>query len=143
MTAACATVIDYLAYCGYEYFGADTTGDAVAAQYERLAALGKSEGFYPLIILVTPKLAEAIEFRREDYSLFTKDDIAEWRESHADFTRTDVEACLETDVEACLEMEKERFESHRRLEWGALPGKTTVPSPHLRRTKAIKLSMLR
>ena len=80
MTAYCKTIVDFLG-CEYEYFEF-TKGGEIYARYKALAALGKEEGFTPLIVIPTDTLAEAfdIEFLNEIYGTGTTPEaFAGWR----------------------------------------------------------------
>jgi hypothetical protein len=68
MTQDCKTIIDFLG-CDYELFENEPDGAKICVRHEELWEVGQSEGFTPLLILVSDVLAEAMELSFEDADL--------------------------------------------------------------------------
>ncbi|SCW75295.1 protein of unknown function [Paenibacillus tianmuensis] len=80
MTDDCKAILDFL-NCDYELFENEKNGEKIVERFNKLTAQGKTDGFYPLIIVVSDILVEALEPVFDDYDVEnTAEGIAAFRQ---------------------------------------------------------------
>jgi hypothetical protein len=65
MTNSCQFILNFL-NCAYELFENEPSGEAIINRWNDLTEQGKQEGFFPLLIVPSEALVEALELSLED-----------------------------------------------------------------------------
>lgn len=80
MTEECKFITDYLD-CEYEIFENEDDDVRLIDKFNEWSSLGKEEGFYPVIVIPSDILAEALELNLEDAGIEAgREEIKKYRE---------------------------------------------------------------
>jgi len=80
----CQYILDYL-NCDYELLSSETRPEKIISRFHELTKLGKTDGFYPLIVIPSTTLTDILYFHMEDIDVENAaDGIAAYRKSVID-----------------------------------------------------------